>query len=173
MNALFDMFNVRVDKRIQHPDTQFLPEQLPFGAMQQEQKRLLDEAYDFVSQLRKRGVADPGPLPFQCGLMLNCRALPVLYDQLQELFPLENVEICTMNFNQDALERFFGVIRAMGGSHTSPNALSFKYRIRRYLTLKNPELLIKDSENNVQLEETEVVNLTGLVIKNMPIFKIG
>lgn len=163
MNKLFDIFNVRVDKRTESPNEPFPPEQLPFGAMLQEQKLVLDEAFTFVSEMRKRGPKNPDTLPCQKGLLLNCRALPVLYEQLQELFPTREILICTMNFNQDCLERFFGVIRAMGAANISPNALQFKYRMRRYLLLKNPELLIKNSSNNVELEEIEAVNLAGMV----------
>jgi hypothetical protein len=162
MNSLFDLFNVRRDRRLDG-EQELLPEQLPFGAKLEEQTKFLDEAYKFIAEFRKRGPKNPKLLPFQQGLMLNCRALPVLFDHLQELFPSEDILLCTININQDCLERFFGVIRAMGATNTSPNALQFKQRMRRYLLLKNPEMLIKHSSNNVEVEREEAVNLTGLV----------
>lgn len=165
MNALFDIFNVKEDKRIADPEGNFRLEELPFGAKLEEQKMFLDEAYSFVQTMRKRGkTKNPALLPFQKGLMLNCKALPVLHETLQEMFPAEEILIPTMYINQDALERFFGVIRAMGHTYTSPTALEFKYRMRKYLILKNPELLIKHSAySNVLPDDTEVINLTGLV----------
>jgi hypothetical protein len=164
MNTLFDIFNVRLDKRLTS-EQELPPEQLPYGAKLEEQSKILEEAYNFVSELRKRGPKNPGLLPFQRGLMLNCRALPALFAELQEIFPSEEMLVCTMNINQDTLERFFGVIRAMGATHTSPNALQFKQRMRRYLLLQNPDMLIKNSSNNVEVEDVEAVNLTGLVNK--------
>lgn len=164
MNALFDLFNVKKDKRGEDPTKAYRCEELPFGAALAEQKKLLEEAFNFVQKLRKKTKArDPALLPFQSGLMLNCRALPVLYETLQEIFPEEEILICTTNFNQDALERFFGVIRAMGGTNTSPTALEFKYRLRKYLIMKNPEVMIRNSASNIEVEDDEAENLTGLV----------
>jgi hypothetical protein len=163
MNSVFDIFNVKNDKRVENPGNHYLPEQLPYGAEKELQDQLLEEAFEFISTLRKRGVKNPGQIPFQKGWLLNIRALQHLHETLQERFPEESFLICTINFNQDILERLFSVIRAMGGTHTSPSALEFKYRLRKYLIMKNPELLIRNSATNLEVAETDVFNLTGLV----------
>jgi hypothetical protein len=162
-NCLFDLFNVKRDMRVENPAQKFLPEQLPYGAEKELQDKILEEAFSFISLLRKRGVKNPGLLPFQKGWLLNIRALQHLHMTLQEMYPSEEMLICTINFNQDPLERLFSVIRAMGGTHTSPSALEFKYRLRKYLIMKNPELLIKKSATNLEEDDMEVFNLTGLV----------
>jgi len=163
MNTIFDLFNVKIDKRVQSPGEQFLPEQLPYGAEKILQDKILNEAFEFISILRKRGVKNPGMLPFQKGWLLNIRALQHLHQTLQEMYPAESILICTININQDPLERLFGVIRAMGGTHTSPSALEFKYRMRKYLIMKNPEILIRNSATNLEVDDMEIFNLTGLV----------
>lgn len=163
MNSLFDIFNVKKDKRISTPEGNFLPEQLPYGAEKELQDNFLEEAFAFVSAMRKRGVRNPALLPFQKGWLLNIRALQQLHQNLQRMYPVENILICTINLNQDPLERMFGVIRGMGGTHTAPSALEFKYRIRKYLIMRNPEVLIKSSATNLEVDDMNLINLTGLV----------
>ena len=76
--------------------------------------------------------------PFQKGIIISTRSLINLYHQLQKDFNFEY--LLTRRLNQDPVEHMFGVIRQMGGTYDHPNALSFKYRIMRYILGKRTAL---------------------------------
>ena len=53
-----------------------------------------------------------------------------------------NVEyILTRKLNQDVLEHFLGCIRQMHGSYDHPNAVNFKFRLKKLLLGKDVALL--------------------------------
>jgi hypothetical protein len=78
-------------------------------------------------------------LPFQKGIIYNCRALISLYLDLQDRFPEEEILILTYNLSQDCLEIFFSILRALGGTYTCPTAVDLIYRITRAAVMKNPQ----------------------------------
>jgi len=141
MNKFFDLYNVKSNS-----DSLFLvPEKLPFGQALPEQLKLIEEVTDMVKNMRKlnkKGKPAKALVFFQKGILRNCVALPLLLEDLQELFPGEKIVIPTYNLNQDCLESFFSVIRAYGGTNTAPSPLEMKYRIRKYLATKNPDILL-------------------------------
>lgn len=83
-------------------------------------------------------------------------ALPLLFQDLQRKFQLSYV--LTYRLNQDALEHFFGVIRAKGGLHDHPDALEFKYRMRDYIIGKN----MGDLPVNANVVEDSTPDMQGL-----------
>jgi hypothetical protein len=103
-------------------------------------------------------------LPFQKGIIMNCKALMMLYDDLKERFPEEKILIFTYNLNQDILEIFFSVVRALGVTNVAPTAVDFTYRMTRLALMKSPQnCLIGDpSKLNVCLDQN-VENLAASV----------
>jgi hypothetical protein len=77
-------------------------------------------------------------LPFQEGIIQNCRAVPLLYKDLKEHFPDEEVYLCTYKLNQDCLEILFSILRAMGVTVTCPTVVDFCYRMTKQLLMKTP-----------------------------------
>jgi len=82
-------------------------------------------------------------LPFQIGIIYNCRALISLYLDLKDRFPEEEILILTYNLSQDCLEILFSILRALGGTYTCPTAVEFTYRITRHAVMKNPQACLK------------------------------
>lgn len=65
--------------------------------------------------------------PFQKGILMNNRGLPLLLESLKQY----GVKyIITRAINQDHLESFFGVIRSKGGLLDHPSPKEFLYRLR-------------------------------------------
>jgi hypothetical protein len=97
----------------------------------------------------------PGLLPFQKGIIYNCKALIALYLDLLARFPDEEILINTFNLSQDCLEILFSILRALGVTYTCPNAVDFSYRITRHAVMQNPQacLLGHPEKLNVQLDE--------------------
>lgn len=98
---------------------------------------------------------------FQKGVLLNCKALPLLHNVLSNMFPEEKICINTWFLNQDCLESLFSVLRAMGSTHISPGPLEMKYRIRRYMVQREPDFNLSSSKANV--EPCGIGNLTAQV----------
>lgn len=147
MNMFFDLFNTR-EGRNREPRG---PAQQPFGQDLQKQLEVLDTVYEMTSQMRKKGsTSESARLPFQDGILRNCKALPLLLQDLRDMFPEEkNLVIHTQTLNQDILESFFSVIRAFGATFTAPDPLQFRYRLRRYLATRFPETILSGSSTNV------------------------
>ena len=57
-------------------------------------------------------------LPFQKGVIINCKSLQSLYKCLSEMYGVKY--ILTKNLNQDVFEHFFGMIRQTGAGHCYP-----------------------------------------------------
>jgi len=137
------------------------PEKQPFGACLDAQRKILDEVYNFVEKMRKKGSKKGAKMIFfQKGILLNCRSLPLLHSVLTDMFPEENINIETWYLSQDVLESLFSVLRAMGGN-TRPNALEVKYRLRRYMVQREPDFILNAATTNV--EPSGPSNLTAQV----------
>jgi len=152
MDTFFDLMNVSKDLRIDEPGKNHPAQKLPFGAALDEQKMMLLDTKDFISKMRVEGKTDL--LPFQRGAILTCTAMPMLHDHLTKLFPQETLEIFTYRLNQDVLEQLFALVRAAGATYTHPSPVEFKYRIRKVLLGRNPEIVLNDKKTNVKKERT-------------------
>lgn len=93
-------------------------------------------------------------LPFQRGLLLSCNALPQLHRFVSNKFPDDDTNILTYHLSQDVLELLFGMWRIAGRTHTNPDAVNLKRRVRKTLLGRNPELLL--GETSVALNRLEV-----------------
>lgn len=144
--------NVKEDLRLKYPDKNFAPEDLPFGAMLQEQLELLQEVDSFVSTMRVTGRQNM--LPFQEGIVMGCRALPILHKFLTETFPDTKIEICTTHLNQDCLEQLFALIRMLGGHIGNPTPPEVTRRLRNVLLGNQPELVLDRRAVNVAVEQS-------------------
>jgi len=159
MNNFFDLFNVREEKAPSILREQPNSAKLPFGEDLDAQMKILQETLALVEPMRKQGKKEASDVSekdakifFQTGIIRNCLALPKLLEELKDQFPEENVHIFTYRLNQDCLESFFSVIRAYGATNTAPSALEMKYRIRKYLAIKDPEMILQGRDTNVQAD---------------------
>ena len=90
----------------------------------------------------------------------------------------------TYRLNQDPLESFFGIIRAIGGLHDHPTALEFKFRLRNYLLGRNETILsqatnvlpsesaniFKDIDINLETTKSAVIEseiITSTMLKHL------
>ena len=72
---------------------------------------------------------------FQKGILLSSKSLVELYNHLRAKYNISY--LLTNRLNQDALEHFFGYMRAMGGANTNADPVEFKYRLRKHILGKH------------------------------------
>lgn len=87
---------------------------------------------------------------FQKGIILSCKSLIGLFEMLKQSHQLDF--IMTRRLNQDCLENLFGCIRQMGSTHDHPDAVSFKYRLKKIM-LGREVALVSEKSNVSQNEE--------------------
>jgi hypothetical protein len=166
-----DMFNVRFDLRATIQGLKI--QKMPFGAELDKQLEILKEIDEvnyftklnkfnnyrlkqlifipilqFVMKMRFRNKSkDSAPLPFQEGVVQNCRALPQLHAELQQRFPDEEILLMTYRIGQDVLEILFSVVRAAGVANTCPTSLETIYRLTKHALMKTPESCLQGNSN--------------------------
>ena len=74
-------------------------------------------------------------MPFQEGILRNCRSLPGL---LEDVRPLGVTYLMTARLNQDLVENCFSQLRAMCGANTHPDAVEAQTRLRMLLMAPRP-----------------------------------
>lgn len=82
---------------------------------------------------------------FQKGVILSRQSLLGLYEMLRTNYNLEY--IMTQRLNQDCLEHFFGCIRQISGAQDHPDAVNFKYRLKKLL-LGRETVLVNNKPNS-------------------------
>jgi len=152
MNKYFDLMNVKEDLRLKYPNQEIAPQKLPYGAALEEQNAILLEVETLVSDMRVEGKKNC--LPFQDGIIMSCRGLPLLREQIVNMFPGKKIEILTYHLNQDVLEQLFSLMRITSGTYTNPTPVDFKRRMRKVLLGRNPQILLKDKKLNVMIDAT-------------------
>ena len=90
---------------------------------------------------------------FQKGVTLSCYSLIGMFDMVKSLFGV--TFILTQRLNQDCLESFFGCIRQMSGSHDHPDAVNFKFRIRKFLLGKDMKLPSENTNSDLENEDLD------------------
>ena len=107
-----DFFDVANATREVHPDN---PLKSGYGGPNVvAQKEILDQTFEHALKLRgitKAGRTKKGLIPFQKGIMMVCRAIPMIWQQLQERYPDDIAFMLTARLNQDIIENFFSCIR--------------------------------------------------------------
>lgn len=124
---------------------------LAFGINLDAQITILNNMIDLMISMKvnsRRG----GFFAFQKGVILSSESLKGLYSMIKDLFGVDYV--LTRRLNQDSLEHFFGCIRQMTSTYDHPNAVNFKYRIRKLLLGKGVHLMSKKT-NTVNAEEID------------------
>lgn len=156
-------------------------QQLPFGRRQVEekQKKMLETIYDAVGRWRiytKKGNLRKVLLPFQKGMMMACRALPMLLEDFQNEFPGKNVDMITSRMTQDVVERLFGLLRTLFGSNQRPDSVEAARRLKSLILGSNLGQTSKKS--NVRIEESlasVALNILALRVRKFPkkyVFKL-
>jgi len=154
MHKYFSLMNVKEDLREKASLGEVIPPgNLPFGADLEAQLKILEEVETVVEKMRV--VGRKKLLPFQEGILMSCRSLPILHRNLQRMFPSEKIEILTTHLNQDVLEQFFALIRMAGRHIPNPTPIEFQRRLRRILLGKNPQILLNQATLNVTLDGTD------------------
>jgi hypothetical protein len=113
-----------------------LPQRMPFGRNLQIQEELLKRIYENVNSWRvykktkKKIVLRDKLLDFQKGMLMACKALPLLLNDLRAKFPGQKVEILTSRLTQDVVERLFGLLRTNFGPNQRPDSLEAARRLK-------------------------------------------
>uniref|UniRef100_T1GLE8 Transposable element P transposase-like RNase H C-terminal domain-containing protein n=1 Tax=Megaselia scalaris TaxID=36166 RepID=T1GLE8_MEGSC len=130
-NDWFDVFNSSIPKKDSRQRT------WAFGLSLDIQMEILDKTIGLYQSINRRHKTRDGQYrigsiaPFQKGIIMNCRTLPLLLEDMKKKYGAKY--ILTRRLNQDYLEAFFGQIRAMGFQHGHPSPLEFCSRMRKYL----------------------------------------
>lgn len=149
INAWFDILNSKCQY---YPKS---PSKNAYGTDTVNQDKVLNKMSSFIKTMR---VGDRTKLlPFQQGILVNNKAIKQLLPYLKDTYSTGSFQIdhiLTYRINQDVVENFFGYIRGMGGQHTRPSALQFKYRLRWYLLGKHCQDLFI-CNNNAEEDDDE------------------
>lgn len=123
-------------------------ERCAFGMHFELQADILNGMVDLISTMKVN--KSRSLYCFQNGITLYCKSLIGLLDMLKHSHQLHF--IMTRKLNQDCLEFFFGCIRQMGSTHDHPDAVSFKYRLKK-LMIGKEVALVSEKSNVSQNEE--------------------
>lgn len=161
VNQWFRLYNTAIDRRTAggHPSIEMHSCDLPFGAEIEQQQSILDETshcFEMSKLIEKEGLK---AAPFVEGILVNCAALRMLYNDLRAKFPDEDVTILTCRLNSDTAERFFSQMRGARANNPNMTATDFKYRFRSYLLGSRPEDIFLGQETNVRGGENDPVSL--------------
>ena len=136
LNDWFNIFNSKgktIDSR---------PRCMAYGLEKEVQDNLLSEIKEVIGNIRVGN--NKSRLPFQEGVIMGMNAISMLYEDLKEEYNLKY--LLTRRINQDPLEGFFSIIRAIGGLHDHPTTMEFQYRLRNYLLGRN-QVIVGQSTN--------------------------
>lgn len=165
INQWFRVFNTAKDKRVgAHEDITIPACDLPFGADLKEQEQVLNNITSIFEVCKLFGKEERKIAPFMQGILLNCAALPMLYDDMKKMFPDHDIKIFTSRLNSDTAERFFSQMRGARANNPNPNSTDFKYRFRSYLLGSNPDETILGFDTNVRAGEDDPVSMRQQVL---------
>ena len=88
---------------------------------------------------------------FQYGIIIAINGTFKLHEMMNELY--QKPYLHTARITQDPLERFFSIIRGMGGSCNDPSALEFLQRVKYYVTQK----MLEDDKFDIFEVEQELI----------------
>ena len=122
-----------------------------YGINLESQKDTLNKVIDVMKTMRVKTSKAKSLCKFQKGIIRSCKSTMALYEMLKASHNIEYM--LTARLNQDCLEHFFGCIRQMHGTHDHPNAVNFKFRIKRLLLGKNIQV-VSDKCNVAPIAES-------------------
>lgn len=140
------------------------PQRLPFGRRQEEQERMLQAIYNAVGSWRiytKKKNVRKELMEFQKGMMMACRALPMLLRDLKNEFPDQKVEMITVRMTQDVVERLFGLLRTLFGPNQRPDSVEAARRLKSLILGNN--LGLSSRKSNVRIEEALAKNALNIL----------
>ena len=91
---------------------------------------------------------------FHDGIIIAINGTIYLHKMMYELY--QKSYLHTSRITQDPLERFFSIIRGMGGSCNDPSAQEFLQRVKYYVTQK---MLEDDAFDIFEVEQELIVRL--------------
>ncbi|XP_065350770.1 uncharacterized protein LOC135946472 isoform X2 [Cloeon dipterum] len=116
-------------------------EKLPFGRQLTEQCEQLLHISEAVRNARvltkNSGTARLNMVASQVSIDLCCKALPLLYEHLDQKFPGEKVVILTSQLSLDSLKKFLGLWRTMFGANTQPDVTQAEERMKMLCLCNN------------------------------------
>lgn len=119
MNDLFDMLNAK-----SHTDENFLKR-----GISAENIHILHEFSHYLSSITSLGSTK---VFWITGLQQTVNAIIQLFEWKSKINP--NFRLFTRRINQDALENFFGLVRAKGGNNRNPTLLEFLRTVSKLMT---------------------------------------
>lgn len=144
MNDFFDIMNSSCKY-------ENLNKSCAFGVDLEKQTSTLYKVIEVMNTMRVKKSKTKSLYRFQKGIILSCKSTIGLYDMLKSTYGVEY--ILTERLNQDCLEHFFGCIRQISGTHDHPNAVNFKFRLKKLLLGKNIKI-VSEKTNVTASEET-------------------
>lgn len=151
----------------------FVPAQrLPFGRRLEEQEKILESIYNAVGTWRiytKKKNIRKALLEFQKGMMMACRALPMLLKDLRLKFPGQKVDMLTTRLSQDVVERLFGLLRTLFGPNQRPDAVEAARRLKSLILGNN--LGLSSRKSNVRIDEALAKNALNILATRVSINK--
>ena len=79
-------------------------------------------------------------VPFQRGIIISCKSLLNLFEELREKRGVKF--LLTSHLNQDCLENFFSCVRGTGGTYTHPTTSECINRIRSLIVGRAPDIVL-------------------------------
>lgn len=156
INDWFDVFNSKV------PESSLRDRVKAYGLCLETQNKILENMEDLTRNMKvlnKRFL-----LPFQKGILISISSLKLLYSDLQSEYDIRY--ILTYRLNQDPLEGFFSIMRAIGGLHDHPTNLEFKFRIRNYLLGRNDQIISEYA--NIESNDTADLDFSNQISMQIP-----
>lgn len=150
------------------------PQRLPFGRKIKEQELLLNNISTYVGQWRVYKKLKNGPVPrkaqmeFQVGMLMACKALPLLLKDLRNAFPGQKVELLTARLTQDVVERLFGLLRTNFGPNRRPDSVEAARRLKSLVLGDN--LGLQSRKSNVAINEAlshQHLDILSLKVSNI------
>lgn len=143
----------------------YVPAQrLPFGRHLEVQEAMLTKIFESVGSWRvytKKKNLRTELLAFQTGIMMACRALPMLLRDLLQAFPDKKVVLLTARLTQDVVERFFGLLRTLFGPNQRPDSVEAARRLKSLILGNN--LGMSSKKSNVRLDEELARNTLNIL----------
>lgn len=78
-----------------------------------------------------------------------------MFEDLKEKYNISYLLTCRLN--QDPLEGFFSIIRAVGGLHDHPTPLEFKCRLRNYFLGRNRTIVSQSTNVQQDIMQNETM----------------
>jgi hypothetical protein len=163
MNDWFDVFDSSCNKA--KKNSAILKS--PYGLHLQQQNKVLDDTIEILSNLRtinKKGETKNALQVFQKAIILNCKSLKGLFNDLNKDYGIEYIE--TKNLNSDALENVFSQLK-IKGMNDLPSPMEFLHREKLFFLGKNTSSLKTHKNTNERTDPEQNSNFAFLIGNEM------